>query len=278
MPIKSYRPTTPTRRFQTTVLRDEITKQHPEKSLVKGKSRTGGRNNTGATSIWFRGGGHKRRYRQIDFKRDKTGVPANVAAVEYDPNRSANLALLHYADGEKRYILQPAGLKVGMKIMSGPDADILVGNALPLKNIPPGTLVHNVELKPGKGGQMARAAGSDVRLISKEGGYALLKLPSGEVRRVLADCMATIGQVGNVEHSNISFGKAGRTRWLGKRPHNRGVSMNPVDHPHGGGEGKSSGGRHPVTPWGQPTRGYKTRNNSRTDQYIVARRGQKKTQ
>jgi large subunit ribosomal protein L2 len=278
MPIKSYRPTTPTRRFQTTVLRDEITKQHPEKSLVKGKSRTGGRNNTGATSIWFRGGGHKRRYRQIDFKRDKTGVPANVAAVEYDPNRSANLALLHYADGEKRYILQPAGLKVGMKIMSGPDADILVGNALPLKNIPPGTLVHNVELKPGKGGQMARAAGSDVRLISKEGGYALLKLPSGEVRRVLADCMATIGQVGNVEHSNISFGKAGRSRWLGKRPHNRGVSMNPVDHPHGGGEGKTSGGRNPVTPWGQPTRGYKTRNNSRTDQFIVSRRGQKKTQ
>jgi large subunit ribosomal protein L2 len=278
MPIKSYRPTTPTRRFQTTVLRDEITRQHPEKSLVKGKSRTGGRNSTGSITSWFRGGGHKKSYRLVDFKRNKTGVPANVAAIEYDPNRSANLALLHYADGEKRYILQPAGLKVGMKIMAGPDADILVGNALPLKNIPPGTLVHNVELKPGKGGQMARAAGSDVRLISKEGGYALLKLPSGEVRRVLVDCMATIGQVGNVEHSNISFGKAGRTRWLGKRPHNRGVSMNPVDHPHGGGEGKTSGGRHPVTPWGQPTRGYKTRNNSRTDQYIVSRRGQKKTQ
>jgi large subunit ribosomal protein L2 len=278
MPIKSYRPTTPTRRFQTTVLRDEITRQRPEKSLVKGKSSSGGRNSSGETSIWFRGGGHKRRYRTIDFKRDKIGVPAKVAAIEYDPNRSANLALLHYLDGEKRYILQPAGLKVGMKITSGPEADILVGNALPLKNIPPGTLVHNVELKPGKGGQMARAAGSDVRLISKEGGYALLKLPSGEVRRVLVDCMATVGQVGNVEHSNISFGKAGRKRWLGKRPHNRGVSMNPVDHPHGGGEGKTSGGRNPVTPWGQPTRGYKTRNNRRTDQYIVGRRGQKKMQ
>jgi large subunit ribosomal protein L2 len=278
MPIKSYRPTTPTRRFQTTVLRDEITRQRPEKSLVKGKNSSGGRNSTGETTIWFRGGGHKRRYRTIDFKRDKIGVPAKVAAIEYDPNRSANLALLHYLDGEKRYILQPAGLKVGMKITSGPEADILVGNALPLKNIPPGTLVHNVELKPGKGGQMARAAGSDVRLISKEGGYALLKLPSGEVRRVLVDCMATVGQVGNVEHSNISFGKAGRKRWLGKRPHNRGVSMNPVDHPHGGGEGKTSGGRNPVTPWGQPTRGYKTRNNRRTDQYIVGRRGQKKMQ
>ena len=278
MPIKSYRPTTPTRRFQTTVLRDEITRQRPEKSLVKGKSSSGGRNSMGEISVWFRGGGHKRLYRTVDFKRDKTGVPAQVASIEYDPNRSANLALLHYLDGEKRYILQPAGLKVGMKIMSGPEADILVGNALPLKNIPPGTLVHNVELKPGKGGQMARAAGSDVRLISKEGGYALLKLPSGEVRRVLVDCIATIGQVGNVEHSNISLGKAGRKRWMGKRPHNRGVSMNPVDHPHGGGEGKTSGGRHPVTPWGQPTRGYKTRNNRRTDQFIVARRGQKKTQ
>jgi large subunit ribosomal protein L2 len=278
MPIKSYRPTTPTRRFQTTVLRDEITRQRPEKSLVKGRNGSGGRNSTGAITIWFRGGGHKRRYRAVDFKRDKVGVPAKVAAIEYDPNRSANLALLHYLDGEKRYILQPAGLKVGMKIVSGPEADILVGNALPLRNIPPGTLVHNVELRPGKGGQMGRAAGSDVRLISKEGGYALLKLPSGEVRRVLVDCMATIGQVGNVEHSNISLGKAGRKRWMGKRPHNRGVSMNPVDHPHGGGEGKTSGGRNPVTPWGQPTRGYKTRNKRRTDQFIVARRGQKKMQ
>jgi large subunit ribosomal protein L2 len=278
MPIKSYRPTTPTRRFQTTVLRDEITRQRPEKSLVEGKKRTGGRNSTGSITIWFRGGGHKKRYREVDFKRDKTGVPARVATIEYDPNRSANLALLHYADGEKRYILQPAGLKVGMKIMSGPEADILVGNALPIKNIPPGTLVHNVELKPGKGGQMARSAGSEARLISKEAGYALLKLPSGEVRRVLVDCLATIGQVGNVDHSNISLGKAGRKRWMGKRPHNRGVTMNPVDHPHGGGEGKTSGGRNPVTPWGRPTRGYKTRNNSRTDKYIAARRGQKKMQ
>jgi large subunit ribosomal protein L2 len=278
MAIKSYRPTTATRRFQTTVLRDEITRQVPEKSLVRGKAGTGGRNSEGRVSVRFRGGGHKKRYRLVDFRRDKMGVAAQVAAIEYDPNRSANLALLHYADGEKRYILQPVGLKVGMKIMSGPEADILVGNALPLKNIPPGTLVHNVELRPGKGGQMARAAGSEVRLISREGDYALLKLPSGEVRRVLSVCMATIGQVGNVDHSNISLGKAGRKRWLGKRPHNRGVTMNPVDHPHGGGEGRTSGGRHPVTPWGQPTRGYKTRNNNRTDKYIVARRGQKKQQ
>ncbi len=275
MPIKTYRPTTPTRRFQTTVTREEITRKNPEKSLVKGKKRSGGRNNTGRICIWFRGGGHKKRYREVDFKRNKTGVPAVVAEVDYDPNRSANLALLHYADGEKRYILQPVGLKKGMKVMSGPEADILVGNALPLRHIPPGTIVHNVELRPGKGGQMARAAGSVVRLISKEGGYALLKLPSGETRRTLIDCMATIGQVGNVDHGNVSWGKAGRSRWAGKRPHNRGVTMNPVDHPHGGGEGRSSGGRHPVTPWGVPTRGYKTRNNRRTDKYIVGRRGKK---
>ena len=275
MPIKTYRPTTPTRRFQTTVTREEITRKNPEKSLVKGKKRSGGRNNTGRICIWFRGGGHKKRYREVDFKRNKTGVPAVVAEVDYDPNRSANLALLHYADGEKRYILQPVGLKKGMKVMSGPEADILVGNALPLRHIPPGTIVHNVELRPGKGGQMARAAGSVVRMISKEGGYALLKLPSGETRRTLIDCMATIGQVGNVDHGNVSWGKAGRSRWAGKRPHNRGVTMNPVDHPHGGGEGRSSGGRHPVTPWGVPTRGYKTRNNRRTDKYIVGRRGKK---
>ena len=275
MPIKTYRPTTPTRRFQTTVSREEITRKKPEKSLVKGKKRSGGRNNKGRICIWFRGGGHKKRYRVVDFKRDKAGIPAVVAEVDYDPNRSANLALLHYADGEKRYILQATGLKKGMKVMSGPDADILVGNALPLRHIPPGTIVHNVELRPGKGGQMARAAGSEVRLISKEGGYALLKLPSGETRRTLIDCMATIGQVGNVDHGNVTWGKAGRTRWMGKRPHNRGVTMNPVDHPHGGGEGRSSGGRHPVTPWGVPTRGYKTRNNRRTDKYIVARRGKK---
>ena len=272
MPIKTYRPTTPTRRFQTATTRDEITRGRPEKSLVRPKQRTGGRNSKGQLTSWFRGGGHKQAYRVIDFKRDKAGIPAKVAAVEYDPNRSSHIALLHYADGEKRYILQPADLKVGMTIVSGPTADILVGNALPLKNIPPGTVVHNVELRPGKGGQMARSAGAQVRLVSREGDYALLKLPSGETRRVHADCMATIGQVGNVDHENISLGKAGRSRWLGRKPHNRGVAMNPVDHPHGGGEGKTSGGRHPVTPWGQPTRGYKTRNNTRTDKWIVQRR------
>jgi large subunit ribosomal protein L2 len=262
-------------RFQTALVKDEITRQQPEKSLTKGKSGSGGRNSKGRICIWSRGGGHKRKYREIDYKRDKGGIPAVVASTEYDPNRSANIALLNYADGEKRYILQPAGLKVGMKIMSGAEADILVGNALPLGKIPPGTVVHNVELRPGKGGQMARAAGSGVRLISKEGEHALLKLPSGEVRKVQIECVATIGQVGNVDHGNVSLGKAGRSRWLGRRPSNRGVSMNPVDHPHGGGEGKTSGGRHPVTPWGQPTRGYKTRNNQRTDKYIVSRRGKK---
>ena len=275
MPIKSYRPYTPTRRFQTVVSRDEITKERPEKSLTAGKKRTGGRNSTGEITSWWRGGGAKQAYREIDFKRDKTGIPAKVAAIEYDPNRSARIALLNYADGEKRYILQPVGLNVGRTIVSGPEADILVGNALPLKNIPAGTVVHNIELKPGKGGQMARSAGTSAQLVSKEGGFALLKLPSGETRRVLVDCMATIGQVGNVDHENVSLGKAGRSRWLGSKPHNRGVVMNPVDHPHGGGEGKTSGGRHPVTPWGQPTRGFKTRNNKRTDKWIVNRRGKK---
>ncbi|MBI3694693.1 MAG: 50S ribosomal protein L2 [Acidobacteria bacterium] len=273
MGIKTFRPTTSTRRFHTVVSREGITRDRPEKSLVKPKQRTGGRNNKGQLTSWFRGGGHKQNYRVVDFKRDKFGVPARVAAIEYDPNRSARIALLHYRDGEKRYILQPAELKVGMTVVSGPEADILVGNALPLKNIPPGTVVHNVELRPGKGGQMARSAGSQVRLVSREGEFALLKLPSGETRKVHADCMATIGQVGNLDHENVSLGKAGRSRWLGRRPHNRGVSMNPVDHPHGGGEGKTSGGRHPVTPWGQPTRGYKTRNNPRTDKWIVSRRG-----
>jgi len=276
MPIKTYRPTTKTRRFQSTVTREELTTSTPEKSLVEGLSKSGGRSATGRTSIRFRGGGHKRRYRIIDFKRDKQGVPAKVATIEYDPNRSANIALLHYRDGEKRYILQPVGLKVGMEIMAGPGADILIGNALPLESIPPGTLVHNVELKPGKGGQMGRAAGAEIRLVSKEGGLALLKLPSGEVRRVPSNCMATVGRVGNVDNQNQSLGKAGKTRWKGRRPHNRGVTMNPVDHPHGGGEGRTSGGRHPVTPWGQPTRGFKTRNNPRTDKFIVTRRGGKK--
>lgn len=276
MPIKTYRPVTATRRFQTVVSRDDITKQTPEKSLVEPKKRTGGRNSNGRISSRFIGGGAKKSYRVVDFKRDKAGIPAVVAAIEYDPNRSARIALLNYADGEKRYILQPDGLKVGHKVTSGPDADILLGNALPLKNMPAGTIVHNIELRPGKGGQMARSAGSQAQLVSKEGGLALLKLPSGETRRVPLECMATIGQVGNVDHENVSYGKAGRTRWLGKRPHNRGVSMNPVDHPHGGGEGKTSGGRHPVTPWGQPTRGFKTRNNKRTDKWIVQRKSKKR--
>ena len=275
MAIKSYRATTPTRRFQTVVSREEITKSRPEKSLAAGKQRTGGRNSRGRITSRFRGGGHKKSYRIIDFKRDKIGVPARVAAIEYDPNRSARVALLNYRDGEKRYILHPVGLEVGRAVVAGPQADILVGNALPLKNIPAGTVVHNIELRPGKGGQMARSAGTSAQLVSREAGYALLKLPSGETRRVLEECMATVGQVGNLDHQNISLGKAGRTRWLGKRPHNRGVSMNPVDHPHGGGEGKTSGGRHPVTPWGQPTRGFKTRNNKRTQKWIVSRRGKK---
>jgi large subunit ribosomal protein L2 len=275
MPIKSFKPTTPTRRFQTVVTREDITKQTPEKSLVEPIKKSGGRNNKGELTIRFRGGGHKRAFRTIDFKRDKVGVPAKVASIEYDPNRSARIALLHYADGEKRYILAPTGLEVGRSVLSGPAADILVGNALPLENIPAGTVVHNIELRPGKGGQMARSAGAQAQLVSREGGVALLKLPSGEIRKVQAICYATVGQVGNLDHENESLGKAGRNRWKGKKPHNRGVSMNPVDHPHGGGEGRTSGGRHPVTPWGQPTRGYKTRNNKRTDNMIVTRRGKK---
>jgi large subunit ribosomal protein L2 len=276
MPIKSYRPTTATRRFQTVVSRADITKEHPEKSLLESKKGTGGRNSTGRVTSRFIGGGHKQAYRVVDFKRDKTGVPAVVAAIEYDPNRSARLALLHYKDGEKRYIIQPDGLKVGMTVSSGPASDILVGNALPLKNMPAGTVVHNIELRPGKGAQMARSAGAQAQLVNKEGEIALLKLPSGEIRRVPLDCMATVGQVGNVDHENVSLGKAGRKRWMGKMPHNRGVSMNPVDHPHGGGEGKTSGGRHPVTPWGQPTRGFKTRNNKRTNKWIVTRKSKKR--
>ena len=276
MPIKTYRPTTPTRRFQTVVSREDLADKRPEKRLTEGKQRTGGRNSAGRTTSRFRGGGHKKSYRAVDFKRDKSGFPARVAAIEYDPNRSARIALLNYRDGEKRYILCPLGLTVGRAVLSGPDADILVGNALPLKNIPAGTVVHNIELRPGKGAQMARAAGTQAQLVSKEGGYALLKLPSGEVRTVGLDCMATVGQVGNTDHENISLGKAGRKRWMGKRPHNRGVSMNPVDHPHGGGEGKTSGGRHPVTPWGQPTRGFKTRNNKRTEKWIVTHRAKKR--
>jgi large subunit ribosomal protein L2 len=276
MPVKSFKAVTPTRRFQTVVTREDITKEKPEKALTKGKVRSGGRNSAGQISSRFRGGGHKKTYRIVDFKRNKPGVVAKVAAIEYDPNRSARLALLHYADGEKRYILAPVGLEVGRTVVSGPEADILVGNALPIKNIPAGTTVHCIELKPGKGAQMARSAGAQAQLVSKEADYALLKVPSGEVRKIPVDCMATIGQVGNLEHENVSLGKAGRKRWMGRKPHNRGVSMNPVDHPHGGGEGRTSGGRNPVTPWGQPTRGFKTRNNKRTDKFIVSRKSKKR--
>jgi large subunit ribosomal protein L2 len=256
----------------STLTFEEITKDRPEKSLTEPKRRTGGRNSKGHITIWFRGGGHKRRYRVVDFRRDKKDVPAKVAAVEYDPNRSARLALLHYADGEKRYILWPEGLKVGQTVVSGEGADILPGNCLPIRLIPAGTMIHNIELRAGKGGQMVRTAGGAAQLVAKEGAYAQVKLPSGEVRKVHVDCVATVGQVGNIDHKNVSIGKAGRTRWLGRRSHNRGVAMNPVDHPHGGGEGKTSGGRHPVTPWGKPTKGYKTRNNKRTQSFIVKRR------
>src|SRR6478672_9750579 len=271
MPVRNFKPTSPGRRGAAGYTFEEITKSSPEKSLLASKKQRAGRASSGRITVRHRGGGAKRKIRIIDFKRDKAGVPGKVATIEYDPNRSARIALVHYADGEKRYILQPVGLKVGAVVTSGPDADILVGNALPLKNIPAGTTVHAIELRPGKGAQMARSAGAQAQLVAKEGAYALLKLPSGETRKVLVECLATIGQVGNLDHENVSIGKAGRNRWKGIRPSNRGVSMNPVDHPHGGGEGKTSGGRHPVTPWGQPTRGYKTRNNKRTDVFIINR-------
>jgi large subunit ribosomal protein L2 len=274
MGIKKLTPTSPARRYQTYLTRDEITAPKPHKPLLAPKKRISGRNNDGRITMRRRGGGSKRQYRAIDFKRNKLGIPAKVATIEYDPNRSAHIALLHYADGEKRYILAPVGLKVGQTILAGPEADIITGNALPLKNIPLGTTIHNIELRPGKGGQMARAAGASAQLVAKEGDFAQLRLPSGEIRKVNIECYATVGQIGNIEHSNVSLGKAGRTRWQGRRPKVRGVAMNPVDHPHGGGEGKTSGGRNPVTPWGQPTRGYKTRNNKRTDKFIV-RRGKK---
>ena len=272
MALKSYRPTSPGTRFRTTLTFDEITKATPEKALTEPKRRTGGRDNRGRITVRFMGGGHKRRYRVVDFRRDKLDVPAKVAAIEYDPNRTARLALLHYLDGEKRYILCPDGLKVGATVLAGEGADILPGNCLPLKAIPAGTMVHNLELRVGKGGQMVRTAGGAAQLVAKEGGFAHVKLPSGEVRLIALDCKATVGQVGNIDNKNVSFGKAGRSRWLGRRPHNRGVAMNPVDHPHGGGEGKTSGGRHPVTPWGKPTKGAKTRNNKRTQGFIVKRR------
>lgn len=272
MGIKAYKPTSPGRRFVTGYTFEEVTKKSPEKSLIVKIKRPKGRNNQGVVTSWQRGGGHKRLYRLIDFKRDKIGVPGIVNAIEYDPNRSARIALVHYKDGEKRYIVAPVGLKVGDEVMSGPEAEIKPGNALPLRNIPVGTMVYNIEFKPGKGGQIARSAGSFAQIMGKESDYALLKMPSGELRKVNITCMATVGQVGNLEHENISIGKAGRSRWLGKRPHVRGVAMNPIDHPLGGGEGKSSGGRHPCSPWGQLAKGLKTRTNKRTDSLIVKRR------
>ena len=273
MPIKKYKPTSPGRRGMTVATFEEVTKKEPEKSLVVSLSKNGGRNNQGRITMRHRGGGHKRKYRLIDFKRNKDGVPAKIAAIEYDPNRSARIALLHYLDGEKRYILAPIGLQVGDMVESGPDADIRAGNSLPLANIPTGTVVHNIELQAGKGGQLVRSAGVSAQLMAKDGNYATLRLPSGEFRLIHQACRATIGQVGNVEHENIVIGKAGRNRYLNKRPHVRGVVMNPVDHPHGGGEGKSPIGRpSPVTPWGKPTLGARTRNNKATDRFIVRRR------
>lgn len=273
MALIQRKPTSPGRRFQTSPGFEEITTSRPEKSLLKPLKKTGGRNNLGRITTRHRGGGHKRKYRLIDFKRDKLEVPAKVASIEYDPNRSARIALLHYVDGEKRYILAPLDLKVGDTVVSSPQADIKPGNALPLQNMPLGTIIHNIELKQGKGGQMARAAGAYAQLVAKEGKYAQLRLPSGEVRMVLLGCRATVGQLSNIEHENISLGKAGRKRYLGRRPKVRGVAMNPVDHPLGGGEGKSSGGRHPVTPWGKPTKGYKTRKKPKeSDRFIIKRR------
>ena len=276
MAIRKYKPTSPGRRFQTVAVFDEITATKPHKPLTEPLTKSGGRNSRGRITMWQRGGGHKRTYRIIDFKRDKQDVPGKVATIEYDPNRSARIALVTYADGEKRYILQPVGMKVGDSVVAGDRVDILPGNALPLKHIPLGTQLHNVEMKPGKGGQIARSAGSSVQLIAKEGNYASLRMPSGEIRRILKECLATVGQVGNVDHENISLGKAGRTRWLGRRPNVRGVAMNPVDHPLGGGEGSTAGGRHPVSPWGQPSKGYKTRGRKPSDKFIIQRRKRRK--
>ena len=276
MPVKSFKPYAPGRRFMTISDFAEITADRPESSLVERLQKHAGRNQQGRLTVRHQGGGHKRLYRIIDFKRNKDGIPAKVATIEYDPNRSARIALLHYVDGEKRYILAPNGLKVGDSIMSGPEADIKTGNALPLKNIPVGTLVHNIELKIGKGGQLVRSAGGAAQLMAKEGDYALLRLPSGELRKVHINCKATIGQVGNLEHENISIGKAGRSRWMGIRPANRGVAMNPIDHPHGGGEGRSPVGRkHPVTPWGKHAMGAITRRNKTSDKFIVKGRTKK---
>jgi large subunit ribosomal protein L2 len=275
MGIKKYKPTSPGRRFMTTESFDEVTRSEPERSLVEPVTRKGGRNNNGRITTRHQGGGHKRRYRVIDFKRDKDGVPAKVAHIEYDPNRSARIALLHYADGEKRYIVAPQGLKVGDTVESGPKADIKPGNALPLESIPTGTTIHNIELYPGRGAQFVRSAGTSAQLQAKEKGYGVVRMPSSELRRISLACRATVGEVGNSDHSNIDGGKAGRTRWRGVRPTVRGTAMNPVDHPHGGGEGKTTAGRHPVTPWGVPTLGYRTRQkHKRSDSYII--RGRKR--
>ena len=276
MALKRYKPTSPGQRFKTTADFSEITKKRPEKRLTEANPKKAGRNNNGRITMRRRGGGHKRLYRVIDFKRNKDGVPGVVQALEYDPNRSARIALVVYADGDKRYILAPEGLEVGNQVIAGTDVEFQVGNCLPLGKIPVGTVIHNIEMVPGKGGKIARSAGNSCQLLGKEGDFASLRMPSGEMRRVPIQCRATIGEVGNAEHSNISLGKAGRSRWLGRRPKVRGVVMNPVDHPHGGGEGKTSGGRNPVTPWGVPTKGYKTRKkNHRTDQYIIRRRKKK---
>jgi large subunit ribosomal protein L2 len=273
MPVKSFRPITPAQRYKTVSTFEEITRSRPEKSLCEPIKESGGRNNKGRITMRRRGGGHPKQYRIIDYKRNKDGIPAVVATIEYDPNRSARIALLHYADGEKRYILAPNGLKVGDRLLSGENAEVKVGHVLELSKIPLGTAIHNIEMKPGRGGQIVRSAGVSAQLMAKEGDHVQLKLPSGEVRMIRAVCRATIGQVGNVDHINISLGKAGRSRWLGRRPKVRGVAMNPIDHPLGGGEGKSSGGRHPVTPWGKPTKGYKTRKKrKKSNMYIVKRR------
>ena len=277
MAIRKHKPTSPGRRFQTVQVFDEITTDRPYRPLTKPLKKSGGRNNYGEVTSWWRGGGHKRAYRVIDFKRDKQGVPAKVSTIEYDPNRSARIALLTYADGEKRYILHPERLKVGDTIVAGTEVDILPGNALPLKNVPLGTLVHNVELRPGKGGQMARSAGAAVQVVAKEGKYVTVKLPSGETRLVFPECLATIGQVGNVDNQNVSIGKAGRNRWRGRRPHVCGNAMNPVDHPLGGGEGHAKGGRHPVSPWGQPAKGYRTRHKKPSDRFILQRKKRRRS-
>ncbi|MEJ6949580.1 50S ribosomal protein L2 [Natronospora cellulosivora (SeqCode)] len=276
MAVKKFKPTTPSRRYMTVSSFEEITKVEPEKSLLAPLRKSGGRNTNGRITSRRRGGGHKRRYRIIDFRRNKDGVPAKVASIEYDPNRSARIALLHYADGEKRYILAPNKLSVGDVVESGPNADIKPGNSLKLKDIPVGTIIHNIELQAGKGGQMVRSAGVMAQIMAKEGKYAHVKLPSGEVRLVSMECRATIGQVGNVEHENLTIGKAGRSRWKGKRPSVRGVVMNPHDHPHGGGEGKAPAGRQPVTPWGQKTIGKRTRKKKKSNKYIVRSRHAKK--